>query len=168
YHDYIQPYNGSYGAGAAQNRFWPSLGNHDWMTASAQPYLNYFALPNNERYYDFVKGDVHFFVIDSDPAETDGTSSTSTQGNWLKNKLAASSSKWKVVYFHHAPYCSDQMHGSTTYMQWPFKTWGADIVLSGHAHIYERIITDGFPYIVNGLGGESIYSFISTPVPGSV
>src|SRR5689334_1859227 len=30
YHDFIFPYTGSYGAGATTNKFWPSLGNHDW------------------------------------------------------------------------------------------------------------------------------------------
>src|SRR5688572_15190055 len=52
FHDYIAPYTGSYGAGSvAGNRFWPSLGNHDYLTPNAQPYLDYFTLPGNERYY---------------------------------------------------------------------------------------------------------------------
>ncbi len=98
YHSFIYPYTGSYGAGATANRFFPCLGNHDWgdtypNPTGAQPYFDYFTLPNNERYYDFVRGSVHFFAIDSDPNEPSGTSSTSTQGNWLKNKLAASTAK---------------------------------------------------------------------------
>ena len=44
-------------------------------------------------------------------------------------------------------------------MQWPFAEWGADIVLSGHDHTYERISRDGILYLVNGLGGKSKYSF---------
>ena len=40
-------------------------------------------------------------------------------------------------------------------MQWPFAAWGADAVLSGHAHAYERIERDGIVYFVNGLGGRS-------------
>jgi len=167
YHDYIYPYTGAFGNGAEVNRFWPSMGNHDWMTSSAQPYLAYFTLPGNERYYDFVKGDVHFFVLNSDPAEPDGITSNSIQGNWLKNQLAASAAKWKVVYFHHSPYCSDQVHGSSTYTRWPFKAWGADVVVTGHSHVYERVIIDGFPYIINGLGGHSKYSFYSSPVAES-
>ena len=167
YHSFIYPYKGTYGAGAAQNRFFPCLGNHDWYTSGAQPYLDYFTLPNNERYYDFVRGPVHFFAIDSDPNEPNGTSSTSTQGNWLKNKLAASTAKWKIVYFHHAPYSSGIEHGSSTWMQWPFQQWGATAVLSGHEHDYERIMINGFPYFVNGLGGESRYAE-GTPIPGSV
>ena len=167
YHNYIYPYTGSYGSGASQNRFFPCLGNHDWLASGATPYLNYFTLPNNERYYDFVWGPVHFFAIDSDPNEPNGTSSNSTQGNWLKNKLAASTAKWKIVYFHHAPYSSGAEHGSSTWMQWPFQQWGATAVLSGHEHIYERFMINGFPYFVNGLGGESRYG-VASPLPGSV
>src|SRR5579862_1922444 len=53
FHQYIYPYKGSYGAGASdgQNHFWPSPGDHDWGTGTLQPYLNYFTLPNNGRYY---------------------------------------------------------------------------------------------------------------------
>src|SRR5437588_4055852 len=50
YHDFIYPYKGTYGAGATTNRFWPSLGNHDWGNDGQspnldQPYLSYFTLP---------------------------------------------------------------------------------------------------------------------------
>ena len=165
YHDYIYPYQGSYGAGATANKFFPALGNHDWETPNAQPYLDYFGLPGNERYYDFIQGPIHFYVLDSDPREPDGTSASSIQALWLKNGLYASTSPWQVVLMHHAPYSSSS-HGSNTYMQWDYKGWGADAVLAGHDHTYERIVMDGLPYFVNGLGGNSIYPFY-TPVVGS-
>ena len=166
YHDFISPYVGAYGAGATSNRFWPTLGNHDWDTGSVQAYQDYFTLPGNERYYDVVWGPVHFFVIDSDSREPDGNKSTSTQAQWLRTQLAASSSAWNVVALHHAPYSSGSMHGSNLDLQWPYQAWGADVVLSGHDHDYERILLNGFPYFVNGLGGDSLYAF-TTPVPGS-
>jgi hypothetical protein len=165
YHEFIAPYTGSYGAGAETNRFYPSLGNHDWNTSGAVPYLNYFTLPGNERYYDVVRGPVHLFAIDSDPHEPDGRTSDSAQGQWLQGALAASSGCWDLVYFHH-PAFSSGLHGSTSEMQWPFQAWGADAVLNGHDHLYERIVVDGFPYFVDGLGGAEIYQF-QTPVPGS-
>lgn len=168
YSEFIYPYTGSFGAGATANKFYPCLGNHDWEVAGAVPYLQYFSLPGNERYYDFIKGNSHFFVIDSDPHEPDGTSYSSVQANWLKNKLQSSSAKWKVVCFHHSPYASDTVNGSQAWMRWPFKTWGADVVLSGHSHVYERIIKEGFPYFVNGLGGSGKYQFKTTPVSGSL
>jgi hypothetical protein len=120
--------------------------------------LTYFDLPGagfsnssgNERYYDFVEGPIHFFALNSNKEESDGTSSRSRQAIWLKAGLAASTSTWNVVYEHHPPYSSDLVHGSTPSMQWPFASWGADAVLSGHAHAYERIERDGVVYFVNG------------------
>lgn len=165
YHTFISPYLGSYGDGADLNRFFPSLGNHDWISSGAQPYLDYFTLPGNERYYDFVWGPVHFFALDSDSHEPDGVGSSSTQAAWLTSRLADSSVPWKIVYMHHPPYSSGN-HGDIEWMQWPFQAWGASAVLSGHDHTYERIILNGFPYFVNGLGGKSRYNFY-TPVPGS-
>jgi tartrate-resistant acid phosphatase type 5 len=167
YHEFISPYFGSYGQGDTINRFFPALGNHDWYTSGAAAYLAYFTLPGNERYYDFIKGDIHFFVIDSDTNEPDGIDSNSVQALWLKNQLALSSQKWNVIYFHHSPYCSSSVHGSLITTQWPFKSWGATTVLTGHDHVYERLTINNFTYFVNGLGGNpTLYSF-GTPIAGS-
>ncbi|WP_162910455.1 metallophosphoesterase family protein [Hymenobacter oligotrophus] len=157
YHEYIGFYQGRYGQGSAYNRFFPSLGNHDLYTANGIPFLRYFTLPGNGRYYEYRRGNVHFFVLNSDPAEPHGVASNSVQAQWLKRRLALARAPWKVVYFHHAPYSSGQ-HGNATVMQWPFKDWGASVVLSGHDHHYERLLVDGFPYFVNGLGGRNIYN----------
>ena len=158
YHEFIYPYNGAYGDGADKNRFFPSLGNHDWMTLNAQPYLDYFTLPGIERYYDFVWEPIHFFVVNSDSNEPDGVSRISTQAMWLKSKLEESDSIWKIVYFHHPPYSSG-FRGAVDWMRWPFQEWGASAVLSGHAHIYERLLVNGTPFFINGLGGGPIYYF---------
>ena len=161
---------------ATENAFFPALGNHDYSDAvpALDTYLTYFALPGagftnssgNERYYDFVQGPVHFFVLNSNDAEPDGISATSKQAEWLKRGLTASTSRFNVVVDHHPPYSSDEQHGSTPGMQWPFAKWGADVVLSGHAHTYERIERDGIVYFVNGLGGAARYGF-GKPVKGS-
>lgn len=159
------------------NAFFPVLGNHDWSDAGPntyQTYLDYFTLPGtgftnssgNERYYDFVQGPVHFFMVNADPHEPDGNDSASTQAQWLQARLAASSSVWNLVLFHHPAYSSGNVHGSTIYMQWPFAAWGADAVISGHDHTYERIGRDGIVYFVNGLGGNSPYGF-GAPLAGS-
>jgi hypothetical protein len=165
YRDFIYPYLGNYGPGATTNRFFPSLGNHDWVAPGAQPYLDYFTLPGNERYYDFVWGPVHLFAVDSDPHEPDGIDSASVQARWLQGRLAASTAPWKLVYLHHPPYSSG-WHGPTPALQWPYRQWGATAVLAGHDHTYERLLVDGFPYFVNGLGGNSPYDF-AAPQPGS-
>ncbi|HJR80676.1 MAG TPA: metallophosphoesterase [Anaerolineales bacterium] len=165
------------------NRFFPALGDHDYddagKTADNLPgtYLDYFNLPgdgytnssNNERYYDFISGPVHFFIVNSlDQAgyEPDGASSTSVQGQWLQTQLGASTSTWNVVVVHNPPYSSGTKHGSRVRMQWPFAQWGADVVFSGDEHGYERIQRDGIVYFVNGLGGAWPYPF-GEPIEGS-
>lgn len=169
--------NANYSVEKSAGKLWPVLNNHEFDDACgggnmASGYRACFSLPNNERYYDFKRGPVHFFAINSD-TEPDGTSATSKQALWLKGKLAATTSPWQIVFFHHPPYSSGSEHGSTGYMQWPFEAWGADAVLSGHDHDYERIMRDvngdgvKIPYIVSGLGGRSRRSF-GTTVAGSV
>lgn len=169
YHAYIRPYKGSFGPGAAENLFFPALGNHDWGEDPPVPYLDYFSLPWNERYYDVARGPVRLFILDSDSREPDGVSPSSAQGVWLRERLAAAGEPWKLVVFHHPPFSSGTVHGSTAYMQWPYREWGATATISGHDHGYERIVRDGFPYFVAGLGGQSRsgYGFVSPPVDGS-
>ena len=67
---------------------------------------------------------------------------------------------------HHPPYSSSSTHGSTPELQWPYAAWGANAVLAGHDHTYERIERDGILYFVNGIGGAALYP-IGTPVEGS-
>src|SRR5690349_5555469 len=150
---------------ASYNKFFPALGDHDYDdggTTNGLPatYTNYFSLPgngytsssNNERYYDFVYGPVHFFVLntfDEVISESDGVNSTSVQGEWLRTGLAASTSTWNVVVVPNPPYSSGAIHGSTLSTQWPYAQWGADAVLSGDDHVYERIVRDGIVYFVD-------------------
>ncbi len=165
YYEFIAPYQGKYGQGAQINRFFPSLGNHDWDTDKAAHYFDYFNLPGNERYYEFTWGPVHLFALDSDSREPDGVGRSSVQAQWLQERLAKSESPWKIVYMHHPPYSSG-LHGSIDWMRWPFKEWGATTVIAGHDHVYERLIINGFPYFINGLGGKSRYPF-TIPLSGS-
>jgi hypothetical protein len=164
YSAYIGNYIGEYGSGSLSNRFWPSLGNHDWQSMACDddgcqgPYLDYFTLPGNERYYDVDLGLVHLFALNSDFTEPDGVTVDSIQANWLREELAGSTACFDVVFSHVPPYSSGH-HGSGEHMRWSFAAWGADVVLSGHDHTYERIEADGILYFVNGLGGQSRYGF---------
>ena len=166
YHMFMAPYRGRYGPGADRNRFFPVLGNHDWAAAGARPYLEYFNLPGNERYYDVRWGPVHLFFVDSDPHEPDGITANSRQARWLRTRLGASDAPWRLVVMHHPPYSSGP-HGSTPALQWPFAAWGVTAVLAGHDHVYERIERDGVLYFVNGLGGHPARYPFRAPVPGS-
>ena len=168
YAGYIYPYSGEYTtttAGPGINRFFPTLGNHDYYADGAQPYFDYFTLPGNERYYDFVEGPIHFFALNSDFNEPDGVGVNSAQAQWLQTQLAASTAPWKIVYMHVPPYSSGH-HGSGEWMRWPFAQWGATAVISGHDHHYERLQVDGILYFVNGLGGGAIYD-LDDPLPAT-
>jgi len=154
--------------------FFPTLGNHDLYTVGASNWassaeIKMFLLPRNgtdqERYYSFDSGDVHFIVLDAN-APTD-----STQRTWLNNDLAATSRKWKFVFLHQTPYsCASGIAsiGSNTDVrnQWGplFEQYGVDIVFTGHDHIYERsrYLDDfgsdgkGTIYVMTGGGGASL------------
>ena len=165
------------GGTSATNRFFPATGNHDYTDGGIANYQAYFNLPGagvtsqaasgSELYYDVRNGSLHLFFIDSQAALGSATS-MSTQKAWLQAALGASDAPWKVVVLHHPPLSSSSTHGSSTGMQWPYATWGADLVLTGHDHTWERVESGGITYAVNGLGGAGRYAFSSTPVAGSV
>lgn len=161
---YIGNYQGEYGPGSPTNRFWPTLGNHDWHTMTcdadqcSSAYLDYFTLPNNERYYTVDLGLVRLFALDSEQGEPDGRDQDSIQAEWLRTQLAASTACYNVVFLHRPPYGSGR-HGAHTVVQWPFADWGAQAILSGHDHLYERLEAHGIPYFVNGAGGGTLYDF---------
>jgi len=161
YSDFIGNYWGAHGPGSRTTRFWPTPGNHDWDVAGLASYTDYFTLPGNERYYDIPLGLVHLFALDSDPREPDGTTVDSMQARWLQGALSRSTSCFKIVFFHHPAY-SFGPHGSSFEMRWPFEAWGADVVLAGHDHVYERFEVGQIPYFTVGLGGASPYSFVTT------
>jgi hypothetical protein len=173
FHEYIYPYVGTFGAGAVSNRFWPSIGNHEWPfgISGLAPYQAYFTLPGNERYYNYRQGPVELFACVGDQQDPDGALPVSIQSMWLSNALASSTAPWRLVYFHAGPYSSSATHGSYTHqadnMLWPFTEWGASIIYNGHNHLYERVLTNGLNYITIGLGGDRIDGFV-TPTAGSL
>jgi len=151
----LQPYRAYIEAG----RFLPALGNHDWGTGNGpRAYLAQFRPPGNGRYYHATVGDLGLWVLDSDEHEPDGLDADSVQARWLRAGLAASPTPLNVVIVHHPPYSSGA-HGSSARLRWPFALWGADAVLSGHEHSYERLAVKGIPYIINGSGGSVLRGF---------
>lgn len=162
--------------GRHKNRTMPSPGNHDYHTAGASGYYNYFGAsahgPNG--YYSYNLGAWHIISLNS---EIDHTS-TSAQVTWLKNDLAANPAACVMAYWHKPRFSSGALHGSNTGMA-PF--WqvlyaaGADVILTGHDHEYERFAplnpngaldSKGIRQFVVGTGGASLYSF-GTPLTGS-
>ena len=153
YSSFIGDYQGSYGIGSPINRFWPSLGNHDWNDISCNSsgctggHFDYFTLPGNERYYNVDYGLVGLFGVNSNSGEPDGNSETSTQAQWIQQELSASTACFNIVYFHHPAYSSGSNRQA---MRWPFTPWEADAVMAGHVHSYERLEVDGIPHFVVG------------------
>jgi Calcineurin-like phosphoesterase/Secretion system C-terminal sorting domain len=161
----------------------------DYFTLPGAEFTN---TSGNERYYDFVWGDkLHFFMLSNygvgvteydgqwgatprhgNYGEPDGVTSNSVQANWFYPQIdncVLNHSHWRIVVVHHSPYSSGKSHGSNLAAQWPYKAHGAQLVLSAHDHVYERLIIDGLTYVVNGLGGKSRGKFDTAAiVPGSV
>ena len=152
-----------YGTYLSSGDFYPCIGNHDYYGGVFQ-YTSYFDLPGNERYYDVVRGPVHLFCVNS-VSDPDGVTSKSTQAKWLDAELSESTSPWDIVYFHYPPYTSGTVHGPKPRMRWGFE--GADIVLSGHVHAYERLFVKGLTYITGLPGGQTPRNFFGYPARGS-
>jgi len=128
----------------------PVPGNHEYVTDDAAPYRAIFHLPNNERYYSFDRGDVHFVGLDTEQVGN-------TQRDWLDADLKKSDKRWKVAYLHRPPYSSGE-HGSDLKVRDTFapvfEKYGVDLVIAGHDHHYERMKPqNGVAYVLTGGGG---------------
>lgn len=156
--DYYAPWVGS-------GRFLAATGNHD-HAEGIEAFDAYFAMPSGRRWTSRTIGGIEFFVLDSE-AMLQSSGQFAQQRAWLARELPRSTADWQVVVLHHPPYSSGSVHGSTLVFRWPFARWGADLVLSGHDHDYERLRVGGLTYIVNGSGGRSLYRF-ARPLPGSI
>lgn len=166
----------------AEVPFFPVIGNHEYVTKQAQPYLDNLYLPTSpsggERYYSFDWGHVHFVGLDSNCAVGLASADRCTleaQKAWVEQDLAASQAAWKIVYFHHPPWSSGD-HGSQLLMRREFgplfEKHGVDLVLTGHDHNYERSHpmkgdgvaptgAQGITYVVVGGGGANLRHFSS-------
>jgi predicted phosphodiesterase len=113
-------------------RFYAALGNHDDPN---QRFYKPFNM-NGERFYTFTKGNIDFFVLDSNYMDR-------KQLDWFERAIKDSKSDWKMAYFHHPLYSSGETHGSEedlrTLLEPLFLKYGMDVVFAGHEHFYERV-----------------------------
>lgn len=142
----------------------PVVGNHDWDAGTdLDQYLAFFADElegkNNGRYYDFIHGPLHGFVLDLDAREPDGRSITSTQHEWMYAKSFLSVARWKFAFGHQPPYSSGSTYGSNATLQWDFAAMGIQIGFFSHEHNFEHMLIGGVHYFNCGLGGKSRYAF---------
>jgi len=131
----------------------PTLGNHERF---GDPYFDYFNLPNNEIWYSFNWGPVHFVCLDSNFLN----SLRPAQFFWLIKDLKLNSKPYTIVNFHNPPYSSGN-HGSSYYLRliWGpiFQYFNVDIIFNGHDHSYEHGKVKDVNYIVTGGGGAPLY-----------
>jgi hypothetical protein len=157
------------------NKFFPSVGNHDYSDAGINTYLSYFsALPKNNvtntsTYYSVKQGDVEFFMLDANTGE----GVNSAQYNWLNAAARASTAAWQVAVFHQPAYTYASSHGPQTNMQWDFKAMGIDAVFNGHNHNMQAMTIDGSTvsglntglrnFVIGSSGNSSLYSISGGP-----
>jgi hypothetical protein len=177
---FAECYDPTWGRHKARTR--PATGNHDYHTLEASGYFGYFGAPAGDAdkgYYSYEVGDWHIIVLNSNCGEVGGCDSDSPQGQWLQADLAANPSTCTLAYWHAPLFSSGSHHGGRDRMRdfWQaLYEAGADVVLNGHEHNYERFgpqdpdgLADpgrGIREFVVGTGGGGLYAF-GSPEPNS-
>jgi len=154
--------------GKYKRRTKPAVGNHEYYTTGAKPYFDYFGARAGERgkgYYSYNRENWHIVVLNSNCEKVGGCGTDSPQGRWLRSDLADNTSNCTLAYFHDPLYASGTSSNSPEVK--PF--WnvlynrGAEVILSGHAHRYERYAkitpdgarsANGIRQFIVGTGGE--------------
>ncbi|HSD19415.1 MAG TPA: metallophosphoesterase [Anaeromyxobacter sp.] len=127
---------------------WTGVGDHEYRTPFAQPYLDAVELPEGpqgERYYSFDWGDIHVVALDTNcivPMNANEMGcDAATMVAWLEEDLASTKAPWKIVTMHR-PALATGKYG--VYEEIPralsgsFEKHGVDLVLQAHNHLYER------------------------------
>jgi hypothetical protein len=161
----------------------PALGNHE---GGGSGYFDYFngvgadsgpAGVRGQGWYSYDVGTWHLIALNSNCSRV-SCSAGSAQVKWLQADLAAHPTFCTLAYWHH-PRFSSGYDGDNTFMQPLWKTLydgGADLVLVGHSHDYERYAplgatggidrTRGMREFVVGTGG-AFFTGISSAKPNS-
>ncbi len=163
--------------GKFKDKSFPVPGNHEYQTPNAEGYFQYFGARAGEKgkgYYSFNLGSWHVIALNSNCWAIKGCSLDDPQAQWLLSDLKNNSKKCTLAMWHH-PFVSASTHGNSEFMDdiWDilYKN-GADLVLVGHDHVYERFApmdsngnTDknGIREFVVGTGGRSLYPFKTKP-----
>jgi calcineurin-like phosphoesterase family protein len=160
--------------GRHKARTHPAPGNHDYLTSNGRPYFDYFgdaAGPERRGYYSYSLGAWHIVSLNSFiPAD-----GHSPQLEWLRKDLADNRTTCTLAYWH-IPVFSSGPHGSEVQTSaqmldvWRvLYEFGADVVVNGHDHDYERFAPQdpkgkadprkGIREFVVGTGGGGLYDF---------
>jgi len=178
-----EQYERCFGAtwGRHKSRIRPTPGNHDYFgKAGAEDYYAYWgaaAGPAGKGYYSYDLGAWHVVVLNSNCDKVGGCEAGSEQERWLRADLAAHPSRCTLAYWHH-PRFSSGKHGSDERLSAAWQALvesGAELVVSGHDHHYERFVpldalgqpdSTGVRQFVVGTGGARLRE-VGEPVAGS-
>jgi hypothetical protein len=167
--------------GHFDDRIHPTPGNHDYATAGASGYFDYYgpaAGENGKGWYSYDLGKWHVVVLNSNCDQVGGCEKGSPQETWLREDLAAHPAQCTIAYWHHPMHSSGE-HGNdarTADFWRALYESGAELVLNGHDHDFERFVPldpDGQPdpergirQFVVGTGGAPLRS-VNTASAGS-
>jgi hypothetical protein len=162
-------YSPSWGRHEARTR--PTLGNHDYRSSKGAPYFAYYGAEAGvagRGYYSYNLGAWHIIALNSNVSMKPG----SPQERWLRDDLAATRAQCVLAYWHHPRFSSGTEHGNSpkTAPLWEaLYDAGADVVVAGHEHNYERFAPQtpagaadsvrGIREFVVGTGGADHYPF---------
>ncbi|MEJ7892691.1 MAG: metallophosphoesterase [Solirubrobacteraceae bacterium] len=183
--EFMGAYDPSWGRVKAITR--PAVGNHEYQTPGASGYFDYFdgvgvqsgpAGDRSQGWYSFELDGWHVVVLNSNCTKV-GCTAGSPQETWLRADLAAHPTQCTLAAFHHPRFSSDNRVGSTPAVE---PLWnalydaGAEVVLNGHAHTYERFAPQtptgaadpqrGIREFIVGTGGYSLHG-LATRLPNS-
>lgn len=158
----------------------PAPGNHDYVTAGAAGYFAFFGQRAGDPALGFQSLDLgawHVVQLNSN-CDAVPCARGSAQERWLRADLARATGRCVLAYWHHPRFSSGSTHGSdprTAALYADLRRAGADVVLTGHEHQYERLGHTGVDgradplgprLFVVGTGGRSLYPF-GDPLPTS-
>lgn len=169
--------------GRFKDRTRPAPGNHEYHSDGASGYARYFGTQAGEPrtgYYSYDLGTWHIIALNSECAAVGGCDGQSPQGRWLKEDLAQHPAGCTLAYWHKPLFSSGAKHGNDPEMKplWQaLYTAGAEIVINGHDHAYERFALQdpqgkpdsahGIREFVVGTGGKNSHRSFGSPVPNS-
>ena len=169
YENFMGAYDKTWGR--LKDRSFPAPGNHEYSTRGADGYFRYWgdrAGPSRRGWYSAEIGGWKVIALNSSCSAV-GCGPGSAQEQWLRRELAGTTKKCTLAFWHHPRYSSG-LHGSDSSVEplWAaLAEAGADVVLAGHDHHYERLAhKDGLRSFIVGTGGKSLYPVIN-PLPGS-
>ena len=173
----------------------PVPGNHEYgyIGTDIQPtggtgYFTYFGDRGHpldpgcttlcKSWYSYNIGSWHLIALDSQCGVVGGCNPGNPQYQWLLSDLNANLNKCVLAYWHIPIYSSSQDHQPDMQSIYTLLyNKGADVVLTGHAHFYERFDPQdgagnadpakGVAQFIVGSGGRNFFSIRPTPAANS-